>query len=290
MKIRIEDDMDLLKIADSGQCFRWKRIDKGGGPAACRIIAGGRVLFIMEGHEECTFELSCTEDEYRDIWSSYLDMDTDYRGIRKLAADSGDRVLSDAADAGKGIRILRQDPFEMLISFIISQRKSIPAIRSSIEKICAKAGRKLDLNENEKKWLKDRGISSEAGEDLFAFPSAAEIAGLSAEDLASCGTGYRAPYIEKAASGVLRGETDLEAMEKLRDKELIAELMKIYGVGKKVASCVCLFGFHRLDFFPVDVWIERVLSKYYPQGFPFDAYKPYNGVMQQYLFFNERNL
>ena len=290
MKIRIEDDLDLLKIADSGQCFRWKRIDMGGGPAACRIIAGSRVLFVMEGPEECTFELSCTEDEYRDIWSSYLDMDTDYRGIRKLAADSGDRVLSDAADAGKGIRILRQDPFEMLISFIISQRKSIPAIRSAIEKLCSKAGEKLDLKDNERKWLEDRGIPSEAGKDMFTFPSAASIVRLSPDDLSSCGMGYRAPYIERAAKGVLSGETDLDVMEKLRDEELMAGLMKIYGVGKKVASCVCLFGFHRLDFFPVDVWIERVLSKYYPQGFPFDAYKPYNGVMQQYLFFNERNL
>ncbi len=290
MKIRFEDDLDLLKIAESGQCFRWKRIDNGGGPAACRIIAGGRVLFIMEGEDTVTFELSCTEEEYRDLWKEYLDMDTDYRGIRKLAVDSGDTVLSSASDTGKGIRILKQDPFEMLISFIISQRKSIPAIRSTIEKICSKAGKKLELKEGEKKWLKDHGILSEAGEDIFTFPSAEDIVRLSDDDLAACGTGYRAPYIERAAEGVISGEIDLDSMEKLQDEELITELMKIYGVGKKVASCVCLFGFHRLDFFPIDVWIERVLSKYYPKGFPFDAYKPYNGVMQQYLFFNERNL
>ncbi|MBQ7725041.1 MAG: DNA-3-methyladenine glycosylase 2 family protein [Lachnospiraceae bacterium] len=290
MKIRFEDDLDLLKIAESGQCFRWKRIDNGGGPAACRVIAGGRVLFVMEGADQGTFELSCTEDEYRQFWSKYLDMDTDYRGIRKMALDSGDRVLSNAADAGKGIRILKQDTFEMLISFIISQRKSIPAIRSTIEKICSKAGKKLELNENEKEWLEDRGFPSETGEDMYAFPSAQDIKRLSPDDLASCGTGYRAPYIEKAAEGIISGEIDLDSMEKLSDEELITELMKIYGVGKKVASCVCLFGFHRLDFFPVDVWIERVLSKYYPDGFPFKTYAPYNGVMQQYLFFNERNL
>ena len=288
MKIKIEDDLDLIKTAESGQCFRWNRISNEGDSAAYRIIAGGRVLFIKECSDKGHFELSCSEDEYRDFWSAYLDMDTDYGRIRALADEAGDKVLNNAAEMGKGIRILRQEPFEMLISFIISQRKSIPAISSCIEKICVRAGKKIRLKESEGEWLIHHGIPTAAGEEMYGFPSAEGIYGLSGDEIRASGTGYRAPYIMKAAEGVYRGDIDLKYMEGLDDKELFTELMKIYGVGKKVANCVCLFGFHRLDFFPVDVWIERVLSKYYPEGFPFAAYAPYNGVMQQYLFYSER--
>ena len=291
MKIKLDDDLDLVKTAESGQCFRWTKTDHEGDSAAYRIIAGGRVLFIIEDpFEKGTFDLSCSKEEYRDFWQDYLDMDTDYRGIRSLAGKAGDKVLYNAAEAGKGIRILKQDTFEMLISFIISQRKSIPAISSCIGKICMKAGKEIVLSGEEKEWLQSHHILKEAGKGIYSFPSAEDILKLSPEEISSCGTGYRTPYIMKAAEGVLRGDHDLDAMESLGDEELLSELMKIYGVGKKVASCVCLFGFHRLDFFPVDVWIERVLERYYPEGFPFNTYAPYNGVMQQYLFYYERNL
>ncbi len=286
MIINFSDDLDLFKIAESGQCFRWIRV-KDENPAAYRIIAGGRVLFL--DFDGGTLDLSCDEGSYEAFWRDYLDFKTNYKGIRELIKREKDEYLFNAAESGKGIRILKQDPFETLISFIISQRKNIPAIRASIEKLCALAGKKIELSEGEREWLDRKEIGMEAAEGLYSFPGPKEIACLSQDELKSCGTGYRAPYLSAAAKQVSKGILDLSALERLNDEELLNELMKLYGVGVKVASCACLFGFHRLDFFPVDVWIGRVLSEHYENGFPFSDYAPYNGVMQQYLFFGARS-
>ena len=282
------DDLDLEKIADSGQCFRWKRINGEGDPAAYRIISGGRVVFmrcLSEGEEGKRLELSCAEKEYEEYWKDYLDAATVYKDIRGLIDEGKDPYLYRAASLGEGMRILRQDPFETLISFIISQRKSIPAITSSVEKLSKAAGERIVLSSGEKKWLKERGYGEE---EYYAFPSPERIAALSEEELKSCGFGYRTPYIRQASLDVLSGKLDLEGLSEKGDEELFTELLSIYGVGKKVASCVCLFGFHRLDFFPVDVWMERVLKTHYKKGFSFKKYRPYNGVMQQYLFYDAR--
>ncbi len=286
MRTEFKDDLDLTLIADSGQCFRWVKAKKDNDPVTYRIIAEGRVLYISNPCRD-VLELSCSENDFSGFWSLYLDSKTDYRAIRNTV-DREDDFLIKAAEYGKGIRILRQDPWECLISFIISQRKSIPAIRSSIEKLCRTAGKKIVPLKEEINWLKKHGIDPVYGEDLYAFPSPEEILALSPEELNSCSVGYRAPYLRKAAESVLSGETDLETLGSLNDEALLTELTKLYGVGKKVASCVSLFGFHRLDFFPVDVWMERVLAKYYENVFPFDKYAPYNGVMQQYMFFYGR--
>ncbi len=283
------DDLDLEKIADSGQCFRWKRISGGEDPAAYRIISGGRVVFmrcLSEGEEGKRLELSCDEKEYEEYWKDYLDAATVYRDIRSLIDEKKDPHLFRAATLGEGLRILKQDPFETLISFIISQRKSIPAITTSVEKLSKTAGKRIPLSEDEKRWLKERGCEEES--ECHSFPSPERIASLTEEELKSCGFGYRTPYIRQASLDVISGKLDLEGLSEKGDEELFTELLSIYGVGKKVASCVCLFGFHRLDFFPVDVWMERVLKTHYKKGFPFKKYRPYNGVMQQYLFYGAR--
>ena len=284
MKKNFTDDLDLTMIADSGQCFRWEKINDD--PVTYRIIAGGRVLFISMP-QEGILDLSCSENVFRTFWSAYLDSETDYAGIRNTI-DPEDSYLRQAAVFGRGIRILSQDPWECLISFIISQRKNIPAIRSSIEKLCRAAGKEIIPDPSEIKWLKDHDIDPSFGNELFAFPTAEEILILDKDRLDSCSVGYRAPYIIKAAEDILNGKTDLEEYCALSDDELLSRLMQLYGVGKKVASCVSLFGFHRLDFFPIDVWMERVLKEHYENVFPFDRYAPYNGVMQQYMFYYAR--
>lgn len=283
MEIRFDDDLDLRRIAESGQCFRWKSI---GDEGVYRVIAGGKVLFLKQKAGNI-LDLSCNEKDLKAFWENYLDFGTDYRSIRKLVRKD-DPYLSEAARNGEGIRILCQDPFEALISFIISQRKSIPAISSSIEKLCKKAGKKITLSKGEITWLKKHALSSEGEDDLYSFPSPSDIAGLSTDDLNACSLGYRVPYVRSAAEAVLLGDADLDRMRSLSDEELMEELMKLCGVGKKVASCTALFGFHRLDFFPIDVWIERILSEHYRKGFPYDSYRPFNGVMQQYLFYSKR--
>ena len=162
----------------------------------------------------------------------------------------------------------------MLISFIISQRKNIPAIKASIEKICRLAGEEICEDERV-------GV-------VYSFPTPDKLAALSMEELSSCSLGYRDKYVHQAALDVCSGAVDLESWVNLDDAALMEKLISLYGVGVKVANCEILFGYHRLDAFPKDVWINRVLDLKYPDGFMFDQYAPYNGIMQQYLFFYSR--
>ncbi len=270
MILNITDDFDLHKIADSGQCFRFNKCGDGYSVAAL-----DKHLLIKE-LDKGQYELSCTEDEFEGFWKEYFDLNLCYKDIRGLIDPDKDEYLYNASEFGKGIRILKQDPWEMLISFIISQRKNIPAIKASIEKLCAKAGNRITTLED--------------GKVIYAFPTAEELAGLSLEDLSACSLGYRDKYIQKAARDVVMGDVDPSSWKDLPDEALMEELLKLFGVGVKVANCEILFGCHRLDAFPKDVWINRVLDNHYKEGFPFEDYAPYNGIMQQYLFFYSRTM
>nr|WP_297769344.1 DNA glycosylase [uncultured Butyrivibrio sp.] len=275
MIVRIEDDFDLRKIADSGQCFRFNECGDG-----YSVVAGDKYVFVRkvtpnDDKTGETLEFDCSEEEFDTFWKNYFDLDTNYRGIRGLIDAREDEYLYNASEYGTGIRILRQDPWEMLISFIISQRKNIPAIKASIEKICEAAGKKI--------------ATDKEGKDVFSFPTPEELSALSIEQLSACSLGYRDKYVKQAAMDVASGAVKLDEWAGLDDAGLMEKLLSLYGVGVKVANCEILFGYHRLDAFPKDVWINKVLDMKYPQGFLFDKYKPYNGVMQQYLFFYSRS-
>lgn len=269
MIIEIKDDFDLSKIADSGQCFRFNKCSDG-----YSVVAGDKYVFVKKVGET-EYDFSCDRKTYDLFWKDYFDLETSYSDIRKRIDKKTDEYLFCASEYGKGIRILRQDPWEMLISFIISQRKNIPAIKASIEKLCALAGKKI-------------GTDPE-GKEIFSFPTPKELAAVSMEDLSACSLGYRDKYVHRAAMDVISGVCKLESYKELDDEKLREKLLELYGVGVKVANCEILFGYHRLDAFPKDVWINRVLELKYPDGFLFDRYAPYNGVMQQYLFFYSRN-
>ena len=178
-----------------------------------------------------------------------------------------DPFLCDAIADQQGIRILRQDAWEMLITSIITQNRNIPAIRKSVELLCEKCSAGCS-------WPKD----------VRPFPSPQQLDQLPDEALAKCRLGYRMKYIRAAAHAVASGEMNLKELAVLSDDDAMKRLTALYGVGAKVASCVLLFGLHRLDAFPTDVWIRRVLADKYPCGYPFEAYAPYNGVYQQYMF------
>ena len=276
---------DLEQIADSGQCFRWSKILEDGTDSASsddrdsekikyRIIAFDRILNIEQNMVSGLVTMDCSDRDYDNIWKDYFDLDTDYGKIIKQIPKDDD-YLKRAASVCDGIRIIRQDPWETLITFIISQRKNIPAIKASVEKICKAAG---------------SVIGEVGGEKLYSFPSPSQLSSLSMDDLNACSLGYRAQYIYKAARAVADGAVDLEKWKELSDKELFDSLCSLYGVGIKVANCTMLFGFHRMDSFPIDVWMNKIQDKYYPGGFPVEAYRPYGGVMQQYMFAYERML
>lgn len=261
---KITDDFDLKLIADSGQCFRWEEEDNG----SYRIIHGNDCLYISPGEKNVYF-FEMDEKGNGTDWDNYLDLGENYRKIRRRIDGEKDPFLKVAAKEQKGIRILRQDPWEMLITFIISQNKNIPGIRRCVEKLCEMSGKKLkDIR----------------GKTYYGFPSPKAILDLEEGDLVSCSLGYRCAYVTAAAKAVEGGEIDLDALRDADEEETLDKLISIHGVGKKVASCISLFGLHHIDAFPIDVWIKRILEQEYPDGYPYEEYSPYNGVYQQYMF------
>lgn len=242
---------------DCGQCFRWNRQEDGSwhgvayGYALTVRRDGGKL--IIEGTDEKAFD---------GIFRRYFDLDRDYDEIRsRLCADS---VLAAAIEFAPGIRVLRQEPWETLCSFIISQNNNIPRIKGIVSRLCENFGDKIADGE-------------------YAFPPAERLAGLSEEDLAPLRSGFRAKYILDAARRVADGEIDFDALSSLPLERARKMLMTIKGVGPKVADCALLFGCGRLDAFPVDVWIKRVLARFYPDGFP-KEFMDYGGIAQQFLF------
>ena len=250
---------DLPLTAASGQSFRFVQRDGG---AYSLIAKGHQVTIHQTGRDR--FDFSCTPEEFASLWHDYFDLDTDYSTILNLVPPDGSYLHRAVLYAG-GIRILRQEPFETLISFIISQRKNIPAIQFCVNQLCSRFGEAI-------------------GENAFAFPAPEALAGASMEELAGCSLGYRAKYIQQTARMIASAQVGLDSLHPLPDDELQAALTGFPGVGEKVAACVMLFAYRRMDAFPVDVWIKRVLQTEYPDGFPFGLYKGSAGMLQQMLF------
>lgn len=183
-----------------------------------------------------------------------------------------DTYLLTAAGFGSGIRILRQDLWEMIVSFLISQQNNIVRIRRCIRNICEKYG---EARMNDK------------GEIYYTFPAPEALSVLEEDALKECNLGYRSKYVVRTARSVVSEEVDLEAIRKMPYKKAKEELLKLLGVGEKMAECICLFALHHLQAFPVDTHIQQALNSHYKRGFPKRRYKGYEGVMQQYVFYWE---
>jgi len=264
MVIEITDDFDLTLIAESGQCFRWEETPDG----SFRVLNRAKCAYVRKLGEHA-FEFDCDDAQFEQTWREYFDLTENYAAIRSRINPEEDPFLWRASEQEKGIRILRQDPWETLVSFIISQNKNIPAIRRAINKLCETCGQRLE---------------DARGKSYFAFPDPESVVMLSEEQLKACSLGYRWSYVHAAADAVASGMLDLEELRSASEEEANAALMSVRGVGIKVASCVALFGLHHTDAFPKDVWIKRILSNEYPQGYPFESYSPYNGIYQLYMF------
>lgn len=263
MEVRISDFFDLQKIMDSGQCFRVALLSGG----IYRFITGDQVLYIRKVTDE-TYEVSCERDIWKRVWVPYFDLNRNYREINKIIPGE-DTFLQLAAQTGAGIRILLQDPWEMLVTFIISQRKSIPAIRSVVESLSERYGTEIQTS----------------SETLHMFPTALQLKDVCMEDYIACKAGYRASYICDAVQQVLSGNLDLHAVADLSDEELIAAIERVRGVGVKVASCVALFAYGRTACAPVDTWIKKIIEQKYNGQNPFERYGAAAGIMQQYFFY-----
>ncbi len=236
--VAIQDDFDLDKIIESGQCFRPQKLSDG----RYRFLSGGALLYLTplgDGQYDAAWYGSD-----REYWADYFDLGRNYAALRcSLAGQSS--YLDKSLDFGQGIRILHQDPWEMLITFLISQRKSIPAIRTAVEHLARCCGEPL----------------SAEGDEVFLFPTPQQLCGLSEAQLMGCGLGYRTRYIQNAAAQASSGTLDLGALAALPDDALFSRLLELDGVGKKVANCVCLFGYGRTAMAPIDVWIQRLIDE-----------------------------
>ncbi len=245
---------DLNLSLDCGQAFRWHYEDE-----KWHGVAFGKPLTIQQTETEILF-YNCTEDDFNAIWKDYFDFNLDYE---KIVSSYDDEHLRVAVREYSGIRILHQEPWEALCSFIISQNNNIPRIKGIVERLCETFG------------------DGEVGKKTF--PSAKVISKLSVEDLSPIRAGFRAKYIIDAAQKVASGEVDFEKIKTNPIDFGREELQKIKGVGAKVAECTLLYGFHKLEAFPVDVWVKRIMAEMYPNGLP-ECTKGTEGIAQQYLF------
>ena len=254
----ITSDIDIAKTLDCGQAFRFS--EDGG---VWRGVAMGRALSLtQEGNKITLFNVK--EEEFNSLWRRYFDLDRDYEMIKSSV--SSNEILKKATDFSDGIHILRQEPWEAVCSFIISANNNIPRIKGIISRLCENFGFKI-------------------ADGLFTFPSAERIAALTLDDLAVIKSGFRAKYILDAAQKFSRNEIDVEALYTLPVDEARAALMTIKGIGPKVADCALLFGWGRVECFPVDVWIRRAMDHFFGEnGLPSEAVE-YAGIVQQYLFY-----
>lgn len=267
--IRLKNDFNPEHTFDCGQCFRWNAV--GSGKSTYVGVAGGRVCRVCG-------DTVCCDDADNAFWENYFCADMDYGAIKNTLSEA-DEKLRAGIEYGYGIRILRQDIWEMIVSFIISANNNIPRIKRIIETLCREFG--------------DR-IETDLDGEYYAFPSAERLAGLDISDLACLRAGYRDKYIMDAAVKTASGEIDLNAVAQMPTAEAKAELMKIKGVGGKVADCILLFAMSRYEVFPKDVWIKRILNQVYgvsekeTDGFISGRYGGYAGFAQQYMYYYYR--
>lgn len=266
-------DFDVRQIFDCGQAFRFREMEEG----KYHGVAHGKYLEVQHV-ENGVFLWPCTGEEYRAIWEDYFDLNTDYAFIKKTISTKYE-VLKKATDFGYGIRILKQDPWEIIISFIISANNNIPRIQGAIEKLSERFG---------------EPFYDPYGQVRYAFPAPEKLAEADVEAVRGCGVGYRDKYIVKSAQMILGENVDIEAISHLNMTDAEKELIKLHGVGKKVADCILLFGFNHMSAFPVDTWVKKVISKYFLGdeinlkdilGFAEKEFGTYAGYVQQYLFF-----
>lgn len=276
----IEDfrDFNLEQTLECGQCFRFHKIKNNE-----YIVIAHHIMQRIEQIEDRVVFYNCDEDTFNNIWFEYFDFGNDYGEIKEYLLQYDDK-LKEAIEEKNGIRILKQEFFENLLSFIISQNKQIPHIKKIVDDIANKYGDKLGEYE---------------GREYYSFPTVEQLKDATIEDFRELKTGFRAPYLMDAIRLVLDGTIKVDEFSELSDDEVEKKLIQIKGVGNKVANCVMLFSLGRREAFPVDVWIQRIMEQLYFDGektkketiieFAKKHFGKYGGYAQQYLFYYARD-
>ncbi|KGG81256.1 8-oxoguanine DNA glycosylase [Caloranaerobacter azorensis H53214] len=269
------EDFEPEHIFECGQCFRWNREEDGSYTG----VAHGKVINVKKENKAIVFS-NTNLKEFNDVWFEYFDLGRDYSKIKKEL--SKDAILKRAVKYGYGIRILKQDVWETLISFIISANNRIPMIKRAIENLSQKYG---------------EFIGEYNGKKYYSFPTADVLSKSTVEAIKDCKTGFRAKYIFNAAAIVSSKQMDIYRLKNLATEDAKKELMLFAGVGPKVADCIMLFSMEKYDAFPIDVWVKRVMEHFYLkkdtklkdiQKYAQNKFGEYAGFAQQYLFYYAR--
>lgn len=274
--LEIEQGFKIKEILECGQCFRFNKLESN----TYEIIALGERLRVTQ--DDTIIQLDCDERSYKDHWHAYFDMDRDYPLLMDQLMAKDD-ILKEAVVSKSGLRILQQEPFEMLMCFIISQNKSIPQIRILVERLSQSYGQ----------------VKKDQFGDYYCFPTPEELKDVTEEDFRELKVGFRAPYLLDAVAHVLDGRLDLRALYQLNKEEARIKLMAVKGIGGKVADCILLFAYGKVDVFPIDVWVRRIMTEAYFHGektsdrkilaFAESYFDGISGLAQQYLFYDGRD-
>jgi len=272
------EEFEPKNIFENGQCFRWTKEEDG----SYTVVAMKRVINVKKDGNEIIID-NCSVADFNDIWYRYFDFDRDYVSLRKELSLVDDHLLA-ATEFAQGLRILNQDVFEMVISFIISANNQIPRIKKAVDMLSELCGEPIGVYR---------------GKMRYAFASVEAIANISDQNLAAIKIGFRAPYIVKSARMILDGEVDLKSLDKLEYEQACKELVKLVGVGPKVADCILLFGNGRDIAFPVDTWVIKFMNEYYLETIDkninrikkrgIEIFGEKAGFAQQYLFYYARS-
>lgn len=252
-----KDKINIDKTFNCGQCFRFEPFNDGYiGTSA------NNKLFIKQTNDKII--LNCDDLEF---WTNYLDLNNNYdEYIKNIKLDL---FAEKSYNIGKGIKILNQDLFEMIITFIISQRNSMTRIKNTMNKIC-----------------KYGNCENFMGKDIYYFPTYEQISKINLSDLK---LGYREEYVKNAIDKILTNTFDLSLLKNMNTNECLKYLKTLNGIGDKVASCIALFGLHKLDVFPIDIWMKRIIDEEYNGKIDISNYQPYAGLIQQYMFYYKMN-
>ncbi|NLK37911.1 MAG: hypothetical protein GX299_07495 [Epulopiscium sp.] len=262
-------DFSLADTLECGQCFRYWKVEE----QEYLIASGQKMIRVRQKENELTF-YDASSEKVLNYWSNFFDINRDY-GKLKQTLSAEDAIMAEAIAFAPGVHILKQDFFECMISFILSQNNHIPRIKKMVETLCQTYGTLL-------------------GEGRYGFPTAEQMQGATEEKLRELGMGFRAKYIMDAIKKANSGQLPLADLVQMETEELRNKLLSIYGVGRKVADCILLFSFGRHEVFPTDVWVKRVMSYYYFQKeevplqeifqLAQEKYGDNAGFAQQYLF------
>ncbi|EJO5347673.1 DNA-3-methyladenine glycosylase 2 family protein [Clostridium botulinum] len=277
-------NFELSHIFECGQCFRWYKEDKGSYIG----VAHGKVIEVEKINNDVILH-NATEEDFKNIWGEYFDLYREYSEIKYIL--SKDELLGKSVKFGSGIRILKQDPFEIIVSFIISANNRIPMIKRAIKNISEKWGKSIQYKDN----------------IYYSFPTVEELRDATEDELKACGVGFRAKYIKDTVNKIYQNsvekyeqydkEYDMLWIKKQEDDICHKMLQNYSGIGAKVADCVMLFSMQKYSAFPVDVWVKRAMQYFYLapdvslkkiRDFGREKFGHLSGFAQQYLFYYAR--